>query len=153
MRTKPIAAIQDHALVDPAKKAPARPRTSRPTVFPQTAAKVPMGPNGLPRVEAEVDAFSDTNFFTNVVGDIRDHGGLFVATYAVLAVHTPCEVALNFPGDFLREFRGVVKWRHDANAESTLVPGIGIEITDASDEVWALIGRFMQKREPIVQDA
>ncbi len=161
----PLATIRDHGVIDPstpraapttatvpAKRAPARPRMSRLTLFPQTAVKVPVGPNGLPRVEAEVDAFSETNFFTNVAGDVRDRGGLFVATYAVLAVHTPCEVALKFPGDYLAELRGVVKWRDDANAESTIEPGIGIEITDASDEVWSLILRFVENREPIVRD-
>ena len=139
-------------------KAPARAANPRPpagTVFPETAAKVPVGPHGLPRVEAELEAFSETNFYTNFVGDIHDHGGIFVATYAVLAINTPCEVALKFPGDYLAEFRGVVKWRREASRESGdsgSQPGMGIEITDASADVWALIKRFLQKREPIVQD-
>ncbi|MDB4932344.1 MAG: product, partial [Myxococcaceae bacterium] len=126
------------------------------TVFPETAAKVPLGPHGLPRVETELEAFSETNFYTNFVGDIHDHGGIFVATYAVLAVGTPCEVAVKFPGDYLAEFRGVVKWRREATRESNVdsgsQPGMGIEITEASAEVWALINRFIQKREPIIQD-
>ncbi len=122
------------------------------TVFPETAAKVPLGPHGLPRVEAEVEAFSDTNFYTNFLGDIRDHGGIFVATYAVLAVGTACEVALKFPGDYQVEFRGSVRWRRDASAESTSAPGMGIEITQASNDAWALIDRFIQKREPIIQE-
>jgi hypothetical protein len=140
-------------------KAPGRkdePRVKQATVFPETAAKVPVGPLGLPRVEAELEAFSETNFYTNFVGDIHDHGGIFVATYAVLAVNTPCQVALKFPGDYLAEFRGVVKWRREATRESSTdsgsQPGMGIEITDASAEVWALINRFIQKREPIIQD-
>jgi hypothetical protein len=138
-------------------KAPSRKERPLPaTVFPETAAKVPLGPHGMPRVEAELEAFSETNFYTNFVGDIHDHGGIFVATYAVLAVGTPCEVALKFPGDYLAEFRGVVKWRREATRESNVdsgsQPGMGIEISDASAEVWALIKRFIQKREPIIQD-
>jgi len=140
-------------------RAPGRreePRVRPATVFPDTAAKVPVGPQGLPRVEAELEAFSETNFYTNFVGDIHDHGGIFVATYAVLAVNTPCQVALKFPGDYLAEFLGVVKWRREAtresNADSGSQPGMGIEITEASPEVWALINRFIQKREPIIQD-
>lgn len=141
----------------PAKPAGRRePRAREPTVFPETAAKVPIGPQGLPRIEAELEAFSETNFYTNFVGDIHDHGGIFVATYAVLAVNTPCQVALKFPGDYLAEFNGVVKWRREATRESNVdsgsQPGMGIEITDASPEVWALINRFIQKREPIIQD-
>ena len=113
-------------------------------------------PDGKSWVEAELEAFSETNFYTNFVGDIHDHGGIFVATYAVLAVNTPCQVALKFPGDYLAEFLGVVKWRREAtresNTDSGSQPGMGIEITEASPEVWALINRFIQKREPIIQD-
>lgn len=132
----------------------AEPRVQPATVFPETAARVPVGPRGLPRIEAELEAFSETNFYTNFVGDIHDHGGIFVATYAVLAIHTTCEVAVKFPGDYLAEFRGVVKWRREATRESdgASQPGMGIEITDASSEVWALINRFIQKREPIIHD-
>ncbi|TAK18207.1 MAG: hypothetical protein EPO40_38220 [Myxococcaceae bacterium] len=149
-------AAQAVPLVQPApQKAPpprAEPRAKQATVFPETAAKVPIGPQGLPRVEAELEAFSDTNFYTNFVGDIRDHGGIFVATYAVLAVNTRCQVALKFPGDYLAEFHGVVKWRRESTADQSSMPGMGIEITDASADVWALIHRFIQKREPIIQD-
>jgi len=152
--TQPVA--QAVPLVQPApQKAPpprAEPRAKQATVFPETAAKVPIGPQGLPRVEAELEAFSDTNFYTNFVGDIRDHGGIFVATYAVLAVNTRCQVALKFPGDYLAEFHGVVKWRRESAADQSSMPGMGIEITDASADVWALIHRFIQKREPIIQD-
>ncbi len=153
--TQPAA--QPMPLTQPAARGPA-PSTSRAndpvhkTVFPETAAKVPVGPHGLPRVEAEVEAFSDTNFYTNFLGDIRDHGGIFVSTYAVLAVGTACEVALKFPGDYQVEFRGAVRWRRDATAESTSTPGMGIEITQASNDAWALIDRFIKKREPIIQE-
>ncbi|MDP3221388.1 MAG: hypothetical protein Q8S73_45310, partial [Deltaproteobacteria bacterium] len=149
-----VPLVQHGQVKAPGRKA--EPRQQPGTVFPETAAKVPVGPHGLPRVEAEVEAFSETNFYTNFVGDIHDHGGIFVATYAVLAVNTPCEVALKFPGEYLAEFRGVVKWRREATRESSAdggsQPGMGIEITDASAEVWALINRFIQKREPIIQD-
>lgn len=151
--TQPVA--QAVPLVQPAPQKAPPPRAERAkqaTVFPETAAKVPIGPQGLPRVEAELEAFSDTNFYTNFVGDIRDHGGIFVATYAVLAVNTRCQVALKFPGDYLAEFHGVVKWRRESAADQSSMPGMGIEITDASADVWALIHRFIQKREPIIQD-
>jgi hypothetical protein len=147
-----VPLVQHGQVKAPGRKA--EPRMQPGTVFPETAARVPVGPRGLPRVEAELEAFSETNFYTNFVGDIHDHGGIFVATYAVLAIHTTCEVALKFPGDYLAEFRGVVKWRREATRESdgASQPGMGIEITDASSEVWALINRFIQKREPIIQD-
>ncbi len=152
--TQPAAQAVPLVQSAPPKTPPpqAEQRARQATVFPETAAKVPIGPQGLPRVEAELEAFSDTNFYTNFVGDIRDHGGIFVATYAVLAVNTRCQVALKFPGDYLSEFHGVVKWRREPAADQSSMPGMGIEITDASADVWALIHRFIQKREPIIQD-
>ena len=149
-----VPLVQHGQVKPPQRKAEPKPRPA--TVFPQTAATVPIGPRGVPHVEAEIEAFSQTNFFTNFVGDIRDHGGLFVATYAVLAINTDCEVSLKFPGDLLAEFQGVVKWRRQATQQSNVddgsEPGMGIEITNASTEAWALINRFIQKREPMIHD-
>ncbi len=151
---KPVPLVNPYANPGVAPRA-SKPRAPEPrmgTVFPETAAKPPVGPNGLPRIEAEIDAFSDTNFFTNFVGDIRDRGGLFVGTYAVLAVGTACEVELKFPGNLDALFEGVVRWRRDASAESTSQPGMGVEITRAPEEVWSLIYRFLQKRDPMIHD-
>ncbi len=120
------------------------------TEFPESAAKVPMGPNGVPRLEAELSPHSETNFFTNFLGDIRDHGGIFVGTYSTLAIGTPCEVAITFPGQLAAEVRGIVRWRREVGLSSA--PGIGVEITHANPDAWGLIDRFVSKREPIVYD-
>ncbi len=123
------------------------------SVFPETAAKVPVGPNGVPRLEAEVSVHSDTNFYTNFLGDIRDHGGIFVATYATLAIHQACEVVIFFPGELQGEVKGAVKWRREANVtDPSAVPGLGVEIKQASAETWALIERYIRKREPIMHE-
>lgn len=122
-----------------------------PSLLPDTAAKVPMGPNGVPRLEAELDVHSESNFYTNFLGDIRDHGGIFVATFAVLNVNTACEVLISFPGSLTAEVRGVVKWRR-VNTDNGQVPGLGIEITHGSPEAWKLIDRFIKNREPIIHD-
>jgi Tfp pilus assembly protein PilZ len=122
----------------------------RVTEFPESAAKVPVGPNGVPRLEAELSPHSDTNFYTNFLGDIRDHGGIFVSTYSTLAVGTVCEVAITFPGQLAAEVRGVVRWRREVGLSAE--PGIGVEITHANPDAWGLIDRFVSKREPIVYD-
>jgi Tfp pilus assembly protein PilZ len=109
-----------------------------------------VGPNGVPRLEAELSPHSDTNFYTNFLGDIRDHGGIFVSTYSTLAVGTVCEVAITFPGQLAAEVRGVVRWRREVGLSAE--PGIGVEITHANPDAWGLIDRFVSKREPIVYD-
>lgn len=154
---RPSALAQPPASrVETAGPAPSRP-LSVPTgplsVFPETAAKVPVGPNGVPRLEAEVSVHSDSNFFTNFLLDIRDHGGIFVATYATLSVHQPCEVVILFPGELQGSVQGSVKWRRDPNPNDTsTVPGLGIEIKQASAETWSLIERYIRKRDPIIHD-
>lgn len=124
--------------------------SGKPSILPDTAAKVPVGANGLPRLEAELDAYSETNFFGDFVGDVRNRGGIFVATYSTLQLGTECEVALTFPGQLAAEVRGLVRWRRDVSASST--PGIGVEITHATADAWGLIDRYVSKREPIVYE-
>ena len=122
------------------------------SVIPETAAKVPMGPNGLPRIEVELDVHSESTFYTNFLGDIRDHGGIFVATFGALSVSTPCEVVIAFPGSLTAEVRGIVRWKREPKGNSEQTPGLGVEITQASPEAWKLIDRFIKNREPIVHE-
>jgi len=121
------------------------------SLLPETAAKVPIGPNGVPRLEAELDVHSDSNFYTNFLGDIRDHGGIFVATFGALTVHTQCEVLISFPGALTAEVRGVVRWRR-SNTDNGQIPGLGVEITHGSPDAWKLIDRFIKNREPIIHE-
>ncbi|MFO0610447.1 MAG: hypothetical protein U0324_45220 [Polyangiales bacterium] len=122
-----------------------------PSLLPDTAAKVPVGPNGVPRLEAELDVHSDSNFYTNFLGDIRDHGGIFVATFGALTVNTACEVLISFPGALTAEVRGVVKWRR-SNTDNGQIPGLGVEITHGTPDAWKLIDRFIKNREPIIHE-
>jgi hypothetical protein len=121
------------------------------SLLPETAAKVPIGPNGVPRLEAELDVHSDSNFFTNFLGDIRDHGGIFVATFGALSVNTQCEVLISFPGALTAEVRGVVRWRR-SNTDNGQIPGLGVEITHGAPDAWKLIDRFIKNREPIIHE-
>jgi hypothetical protein len=128
-----------------------------PAASPQTGniAAVPVGPNGVPRLESEVGVHSETNFYTDFLGDIRNHGGIFVATFQVLPVGSACEVLLTFPGNLTAEMRGVVRWKREGNqpgASISASPGLGIEITHANADAWNLIERFMRKREPIMHE-
>lgn len=151
-------AVKGEGLRQPAgSKGPrtgAPPRQPKPqTVFPRTAARPNIGPSGLPRVEAELGLHSESNFFTNFQGDIRDRGGVFVATWTAIAVGTACEVDLLFPGDLRAEVRGVVRWRREIKrGETAGTPGLGVEITGAEEDAWALIQRFIGKRDPLVHE-
>lgn len=128
-------------------------RSKAPTMFPDTAARPQTGVSGQPRLEAELGVHSDSNFYTNFLGDITDHGGIFVATWAAVAVGTACEVELQFPGDLRADVRGVVRWRRQsAGGDADASPGLGIEITQADNDAWALIKRFITKRDPIIHD-
>jgi Tfp pilus assembly protein PilZ len=128
-------------------------RSKAPTVFPETAARPQTGVSGHPRLEAELGVHSDSNFYTNFLGDITDHGGIFVATWAAVAVGTACEVELQFPGDLRADVRGVVRWRRQsAGGDADASPGLGIEITQADNDAWSLIKRFITKRDPIIHD-
>ena len=111
---------------------------------------VPLGPTGLPKLETEVNVHSESNFFTDFFGDIRNNGGVFVATFHMLPVGTTCEVSLAFPGNLSADIRGEVKWAR--NASDGTSPGLGITITNANPDAWGLIERFVKKREPIMHE-
>ncbi|MEI8258399.1 MAG: PilZ domain-containing protein, partial [Deltaproteobacteria bacterium] len=118
------------------------------------AGTVPVGPNGVPRLESEIGVHSETNFYTDFLGDIRNNGGIFVATFHVLPVGAQCEVSLTFPGNLVTEFRGVVRWKRESAPGASLAasPGVGIEIVQADAAAWDLITRFIRKREPIMHE-
>lgn len=152
---QPPRPASQHAMPVPAVNPGAKPGGPHRTASaafkaPAPAATVPVGPNGLPRLEAEVNVHSETNFFTDFFGDIRNNGGVFVATFHVLPLEAQCEVALAFPGDLSAEVRGYVKFTRPASDGAS--PGLGIAITSASPDAWNLIERFVKKREPIMHD-
>ncbi|MFO0625138.1 MAG: hypothetical protein U0325_05925 [Polyangiales bacterium] len=145
-------AQQPVPLAASAVKDPQR-RSKAPTVFPETAARPQTGISGLPRLEAELGVHSESNFYTDFLGDITNHGGIFVATWTAVAIGTACEVELQFPGDLRADVQGVVRWRRQVtDVDSSTSPGLGVEITRANDEAWGLIKRFISKRDPIIQD-
>jgi len=122
---------------------------------PAQGGSVPVGPNGLPRLEAELGVHSETNFYTDFLGDIHNHGGVFVATFQTLAIGLPCEIILTFPGNLIAEIRGAVRWKRDASGSMDAggsSPGLGVEIQQAAPESWNLIERFIRKREPIMHE-
>ncbi|MBI5514235.1 MAG: PilZ domain-containing protein [Deltaproteobacteria bacterium] len=145
--SQPAAVARPMAM--PSAREPARPRS--PTVFPETAVQVPLGATGLPRLEVEVDLHSESNFFTNFLLDIRDHGGIFIETYSALALHSRCEVSITFPGGLTAEVQGVVQWKRESQ-DGLCTPGLGVEITHVQGDGWTTIQRFMKHREPLVHE-
>ncbi|MEI8259522.1 MAG: hypothetical protein WCJ30_27970, partial [Deltaproteobacteria bacterium] len=86
------------------------------------AESAPIGAHGLPFFESEIGVLTETNFYTDILGDIRHGGGIFVETLHVLPLGAQCEVRLTFPGSLVAEFSGVVTWKRE-NA-----PGVSAEL-------------------------
>jgi hypothetical protein len=157
---QPQAAPQQAPFAQPSAAAAQRPAASAAKPHAPSAAatpgvgSVPVGPNGLPRLESEIGVHSETNFYTDFLGDIRANGGIFVATFHVLPIGSQCEVVLTFPGNLTAEFRGVVRWKREnvAGVSMTSSPGLGIQIAQADAAAWDLIERFIRKREPIMHE-
>ncbi len=155
--TYPLHSARGHEHVRPRTSTtpwapiPKNPSLREPSCVSETAAKPAIGSNDVLRIEAELDAFSDTNFYTNFLGDIRDHGGIFVAaenSWGEIRLLTPCAVRMSFPGALTAEVRGIVRWKRDRWGNECA--GIGVEITHASPDAWQLVDRYMKRREPII---
>jgi uncharacterized protein (TIGR02266 family) len=112
------------------------------------AVSVPAGPRE--KLEANVGATTESNFFVGFSGDISE-GGVFVATYLTLDVGTRTEVLVTLPGGFEKSIPGTVRFVRDPmDMESE--PGIGVRFERLDDEARELILRFIRKRPPLFYD-
>jgi uncharacterized protein (TIGR02266 family) len=100
-------------------------------------------------LQADVDLFSDSNFYTGFSSDLSD-GGIFVATCNMLDEGTEVEIAFTLPGDRRIQARGVVRWHREFNERYPEVfPGMGIEFVEMPDESRQAVHAFTSKREPM----
>jgi uncharacterized protein (TIGR02266 family) len=110
------------------------------------------GPYAGPRqkLEANVGATTESNFFVGFSGDISE-GGVFVATYATLDVGDHVQVLVTLPGGFEKTIPGTVRFVRDPmDMESE--PGIGVRFDRLDDAARELILRFIRKRPPLFYD-
>lgn len=136
----------------------AQPSFGNPPPFPQAPANDaaatpvarPSGRRALSRVrmQAAVDLYSDTNFFTGFSTNISE-GGLFVATVACPPIGT--EIDLSFTlGDQKVSVKGVVKWTREVNDRTPeIFPGVGVQFLDLDQQTADSIYHFVSAREPM----
>lgn len=103
-------------------------------------------------VEANIGATTESNFFVGFSGEIAE-GGVFLATYEVLARNSPVNVLVTLPGGYETRINGWVRFVRDPmDMNSDSEPGLGIQFEKLNDEQRELILRFVKKRPPMFYD-
>ena len=112
------------------------------------AKSVDRGPRE--KLEANVGATTESNFFVGFSGEISE-GGVFIATYTTLSVGAAVEVLVTLPGNYQFTVPGEVRFVRDP-MDMDSEPGIGVGFESLSHEHRELILRFVRKRPPIFFD-
>jgi uncharacterized protein (TIGR02266 family) len=99
------------------------------------------------KIEANVGATTESNFFVGFSGEIAE-GGVFVATYATFPVGTAMETLVTLPGNYQFTAPGVVRFVRDP-MDMDSEPGVGIGFETLSTDHRELILRFVRKRSPM----
>lgn len=120
----------------------------RPAAAKAPAKPVDRGPRE--KLEANVGATTESNFFVGFSGEISE-GGVFIATYTTLAVGAPVEVLVTLPGNYQFTVPGEVRFVRDP-MDMDSEPGIGVGFESLPHEHRELILRFVRKRPPIFFD-
>jgi uncharacterized protein (TIGR02266 family) len=122
----------------------------RPPAIPVAPVPRESIPGTREKLEANVGATTESNFFVGFSGDISD-GGVFVATYQTVEVGQKVEVLVTLPGGFEKTIPGTVRFVRDPmDLESE--PGIGVHFDRLDEEARELILRFIRKRPPLFYD-
>jgi uncharacterized protein (TIGR02266 family) len=146
-------ASQATAQVAPSAQTPSAQTPSAPPASPAASASVSAA--GMPaavqrsRLRTEVGPSTETNFFVGFSGEIAE-GGVFVATYGMLDLGTPVQLALTLPGGFELQLQGRVQFVRDpVEMGPDAEPGIGVKFDHLSAQDRELILRFIWKRPPM----
>jgi uncharacterized protein (TIGR02266 family) len=102
------------------------------------------------KVEANVGATTESNFFVGFSGEISE-GGVFIATYTTIPLDTHVEVLVTLPGNYEAKIPGKVLFVRDP-MDMDAEPGIGVRFEGLSREARELILRFIRKRPPLFFD-
>lgn len=126
------------------KPAPA----AKPAPAPAAKPVVKAGPRE--KLEANVGATTESNFFVGFSGEISE-GGVFIATYATFPIGTPVEVLVTLPGGYASTVMGHVRFVRDP-MDMDSEPGIGVRFESLTSEQRELVLRFIRKRPPLFYD-
>jgi uncharacterized protein (TIGR02266 family) len=125
-------------------------KAAEPVAVAKPAAAKPVATGPRHKLEANVGATTESNFFVGFSGEIAE-GGVFIATYATFAVGSLVEVLVTLPGNFQFNVQGVVRFVRDP-MDMDSEPGIGVRFDHLSNEHRELILRFVRKRPPLFYD-
>ena len=132
----------------PAAAAAPTPAKEAPKAAPAAAKPVASGPRE--KLEANVGATTESNFFVGFSGEIAE-GGVFIATYATFPLGALVEVLVTLPGNYQFTVPGVVRFVRDP-MDMDSEPGIGVRFESLPHEPRELILRFVRKRPPLFYD-
>jgi uncharacterized protein (TIGR02266 family) len=121
-----------------------------PKVAPAPAKPVPVRAGPREKLEANVGATTESNFFVGFSGEISE-GGVFIATYATFPIGTPVEVLVTLPGGYESTIMGTVRFVRDP-MDMDSEPGIGVRFESLTSEQRELALRFIRKRPPLFYD-
>ena len=129
--------------VAPAPQAPAQPAYQPPAA----PAAAPPQASGA-RIEAELGAHSNSNFYKGLSGnDVVEHGGLFVATYVIPPIGQPITLHVTMPGGYEFDALAIVRWTRETvdsfAAGSSAQPGFGAQFTQIAPEARQLVYRYV----------
>jgi Tfp pilus assembly protein PilZ len=134
---------------------PPRQYTEQPAGAREPPAREVHPPGEALRVEAELGAHSQSNFYKGLSGnDVIESGGIFIATYRIPVVGRDVLIKVTLPGGYEFEAMGVVKWTRDAprSGAPDAPPGFGAKFTQISPDGRQLVQRYVRNREPLFHD-
>ena len=114
------------------------------------AAAKPVYSGPREKLEANIGATTESNFFVGFSGEISE-GGVFIATYTTLPVGEHVEVLVTLPGNYQFTVPGAVRFVRDP-MDMDSEPGIGVRFEALPQDQRELILRFIRKRPPVFYD-
>ena len=96
-------------------------------------------------VEVEVRYFSQEGFAIEWITNISK-GGLFIKSENPLPPGTPLKITFSVPGkDVPIELGGVVRWSVSPSSSPSVIPGMGIQITEIDDKSRKILDAFVDE--------
>lgn len=144
----------------PLTTVPSRPQSApppaslppRPPTVPPTATATLDDGVARERVEANLGATTESNFYVGFSGEISQ-GGVFLSTYNILPKGSAVRVLITLPGNLSTEVNGHVRFVRDPmDMASDSEPGMGVGFDGLTAEARDLILRFIRKRPPMFYD-
>ena len=137
---------QTLAVLYPISKVQSKGPMPLPTPPPKVLPDDPRRTTRRVAVEADVGFQSESHFYTGFTQDVSE-GGLFLATFKVLAIGTEMAVSFTLPDGHLVSCAGTVRWTRDYNDRApNISPGMGVQFKHLQPEDRAAIERYLTQR-------